>query len=105
MAEQLATAEVGQSVLAAMEEQMNERDVCFFGFRLINVLAVNLKSKSGRVVESMDEKIARMCFSTGARVVVSKARRQHTTDSECVSGDPMGRLCDEASLNIFLPVK
>jgi len=82
MAEQLATAEVGQSVLAAMEEQMNERDVCFFGCRLINVLAVNLKSKSGRVVESMDEKIARMCFSTGARVVVSKARRQHTTDSE-----------------------
>lgn len=82
MAQQLATAEVGQTVLAAMEAQLSERDVCFFGCRLINILAVTLKSKAAEVSESTDEKIARMCFSTGARIAVSKARRQHPTDTE-----------------------
>lgn len=82
MAEQLATAEVGQAVLAAMEAQLTQRDVCFWGCRLVNILAIMLKSKSAAESESTDEKIARMCFSTGARVAVSKARRQHPTDTE-----------------------
>lgn len=83
MAQQLATAEVGQAVLAAMEAQPAQRDVCFWGCRLVNILAITLKSKSAAdASETTDEKIARMCFSTGARVAVSKARRQHPTDIE-----------------------
>lgn len=83
IAQQLSSADVGDTVIQGMGELPEDRDVQYYGCRVINVLAVNMNqacvSDHG---SSLEASIAAACFFASARVAVSKARRKHANDSE-----------------------
>lgn len=85
LAQQLSTVDVGDAVIQGMSEQLDNRDVQFYGCRVINILAVNMNKACMMdigVSDNVDSCIATACFFASARVAVSKARRQHAYDTE-----------------------
>lgn len=89
VAQQLSRAEVGDAIIAGMSEQQDDREVQFYGCRLLCVLAANMKQSKPALADeyedgklSLEETIATACFFTGARVAVARARRVHPTDEE-----------------------
>lgn len=90
IARQLSSSEVGDAVIQGMSSLPEDRDVQYWGCRLINVLAVNLNATAGLKIEhsqavlcdDLESSIATACFFASARVAVSKARRNHAQDAE-----------------------
>jgi len=90
IARQLSSSEVGDAVIQGMSSQSEDRDVQYWGCRLINVLAVNMNAAAGLRIEhsqavlsdDLESSIATACFFASARVAVSKARRKHAQDAE-----------------------
>lgn len=88
IARQWSTTEVGDIVIDAMSKLLEDRDVQFYGCRVINILAVNMNTGVLGVIEEdiggdpLEASLITACFFASARVAVSKARRQHINDSE-----------------------
>jgi len=85
IARQLSSSEVGDAVIQGMSELPEERDVQYYGCRVINVLAVNMNQACMLDIaesDSVESCIATACFFASARVAVSKARRKHASDAE-----------------------
>jgi len=74
ISQQLCSDQAGQVVLDAMAQQLEDRDVQYFGCWLISILA-SFAHADGTSIND------RICFTTGARVAVARARRQHKDET------------------------
>jgi len=76
--------------MRGMAELVDDRDVQFYGCRLLSILAMNMKQAQTKSAAdeyeagstTLEDTINRACFFTGARVAVAKARRLHCEDEE-----------------------
>lgn len=85
IARSLATADTGGAITEGMGAHVDDRDVQFYGCRVLNLLALNMNSAcmtelQDLAKDSVENCIATACFFASARVAVSKARRKHVKD-------------------------
>lgn len=90
IAQQLCRIEVGDAIMLGMAQLLDNRDVQFYGCRLLSILAMNMKQAQSKSAAdqyedgttTLEDTINRACFFTGARVAVARARRIHSEDLE-----------------------
>lgn len=84
IAAQLATAELGDTVVKGMGIYLDDAEMQLYGCRVVNVLAMHMRKTDWNAMQEVDLEgcVAVACFFASGRVACSKARRQHVSNAE-----------------------